>query len=49
MQQAQVGWDPISINHHLPWESRLFILYLLLVLCISLVKLGSLVRQLWSL
>jgi hypothetical protein len=49
MQQAQVGWDPISINHHLPWESRLFILYLLLVLCISLVESGSLVRQLWSL
>ncbi|MFI5089266.1 MAG: hypothetical protein ACHP7P_04335 [Terriglobales bacterium] len=47
-EHPAVGWDPIAINHHLPWESRLFLLYLLVVGAISLVKSVSLVRQLWS-
>jgi hypothetical protein len=46
-QHPEVGWDPISINHHLPWESRLFLLYLLVVGAISLGKSVSLVRHLW--
>jgi len=28
MQQAQVGFDPISIRTALPWQSRVFFLYL---------------------
>jgi hypothetical protein len=46
---SQIGWDPLSIDYHLPWESRLFVLYLIAVLAISIVRLGSLVRQFWSL
>ena len=44
-----VGWDPISINHHLPFNSRLFILYLLLVGTYALVKLAGSIRDLRSL
>ena len=44
---SQVGWDPISINYHLPWASRLLILYLLVVVTVSLVKSSSVLRTLW--
>lgn len=46
---TQVGWDPVSINYHLPWESRILILYLLLVVATSAVKSASVLRILWSL
>jgi len=50
MQHApDVGWDPISINHHLPFHSRLFILYLLIVGTFSLVRLAGFIRDLRSL
>ena len=45
----QVGWDPISINHHLPLASKLLILYLLVVVALSLVKSAGVLRMLWSL
>jgi hypothetical protein len=46
MQEApQVGWDPIAINYRPPWASRLFLLYLLLVVAISLVKSASVLRD----
>jgi nitrate reductase gamma subunit len=49
MQEApQVGWDPISINYHLPWAAKIFVLYLLVVIAISLVKYAGLLRQFWS-
>ncbi len=49
MQETpQIGWDPISINHHLPWASKLFVLYLLVVVAISLFKSARLLPQLWS-
>ena len=49
MQEApQVGWDPISINYHLPWAAKIFVLYLLVVVAISLVKYAGLLRQFWS-
>lgn len=44
---AQIGWDPISINYHLPWGSRLFILYLAGVVTVSVVKSSSVLRTLW--
>jgi hypothetical protein len=48
MQEApQVGWDP-SINYHLPLAAKLFVLYLLVVVAISLVKYAGLLRQFWS-
>jgi hypothetical protein len=50
MQEApQIGWDPISINYQPPWASKLFVLYLLVVVAISLVKYAGLLRQFWSL
>jgi hypothetical protein len=46
MQETpQVGWDPIAINHQLPWASKLFLLYLLLVVAISFVKSASVLRD----
>ncbi len=48
MQEApQVGWDPISINYQLPWASKLFVMYLLVVVTISLLK--SEAHQFWFL
>lgn len=44
----QVGWDPISVNHVMPWQLRLYILYLFVVFGISLVRSLGLFRQLWS-
>jgi hypothetical protein len=46
MQEQPIGWDPMY-EVRLPWESKLFLLYLLLVLAVSLVRSFSLVRQLW--
>lgn len=46
---SQVGWDPVSINYHLPWASKLLILYLLVVSAISLVKSAAVLRLLRSL
>jgi len=39
--------DPLSINYQLPWESRLLILYLLVVITVSFVKSASVLRALW--
>jgi hypothetical protein len=38
MQQAQVGFDPISIRTVLPWQSRIFFLYLFVVSVLWLVR-----------
>jgi hypothetical protein len=48
-EEAQLGWDPIYVNHTLPWEAKFLILYLLVVLGVWLVKSGRLTRQFWSL
>lgn len=48
-EEAQVGWDPISVNHHLPWGWKFLILYLLVVLGMWMVKSGKLMWQFWSL
>jgi hypothetical protein len=48
MQEGvQVGWDPVSLNYHLPWGSRLLILYLLAVVTVSAVKSSSILQFLW--
>ncbi len=47
-ESSQITWDPASINHHVPWESRLFVLYLLVVVAISFVRILHVLRQLWS-
>ena len=44
---SQIGWDPISINYHLPLASRVLILYLLVIVTLSLVKSARLLRILW--
>lgn len=41
-------WDPAAIYIYHPWEDRIFILYLVIALAVSLVKWVSLGRQLWS-
>jgi hypothetical protein len=48
-EEAQVGWDPIYVNHTLSWEAKFLILYLLVVLGVWLLKSGRLTRQFWSL
>ena len=49
MQETpQIGFDPISINHHLPLGARFLILYLGVVVTVSLVKSVKLLRLLWS-
>ncbi|MGA3106012.1 MAG: hypothetical protein ABSD53_16145 [Terriglobales bacterium] len=49
MQDQQVGWDPIIIDHQMPWQSRFFLVYLLFGIGISLVRTASLARNLWLL
>jgi hypothetical protein len=45
MQEGgQVGWDPISINRVLPWQSRVVMVYLFVVLLIGLVKATRLIH-----
>jgi hypothetical protein len=46
-QSGQVAWDPASIDKWTPWESKLLILYLVIVLGISVVKIAKLVRYFW--
>ena len=45
--QETVQWDPIAINHQTSWVTRVFFLYLLTVLAISLIKSMSIAAQLW--
>jgi hypothetical protein len=48
MQEGpSMGLDPLSIDHQLPWESRLLILYLFVVITVSLVKSAGVLRTLW--
>ena len=47
MQETIVAWDPIIIDRQMPWQEKLFVLYLLLVLGISVVRSVGMVRQLW--
>jgi hypothetical protein len=42
-----IGLDPLSIGYQLPWVSRPFILYLLVVVTVSVVKSASALRILW--
>ncbi|HTS36651.1 MAG TPA: hypothetical protein VMH04_13335 [Candidatus Solibacter sp.] len=39
--------DPLSIDRQMPWESRLLILYLTVVVIVSLVKSASVLRALY--
>ena len=48
MQQPPVGWDPITIDHHLPFMSRLLMLYLLVVAVVWIVRSVNVLRILWS-
>jgi hypothetical protein len=41
-------WGTLYIEHQLPWEFRLFYLYLIVICVLSLVKTVSLTRRLWS-
>lgn len=48
MQESlQIGWDPMSVDYHMPWASKLLILYLLVVVTAALVKSVSMLRILW--
>jgi hypothetical protein len=49
MQEAPVGWDPISVNRQPPLIAMLLVLYLLVVATISIVKSAAVLRLLWSL
>jgi len=40
--------DPLSVSYQMPWESRLLILYLLIVVTVSIVRSVSVLRILWS-
>jgi hypothetical protein len=46
MQEETVQWNPM-MEHRLSWGAKLFVLYLLAVLVISLLKAVSLATQLW--
>ena len=48
-QLADVGWDPISVNHQLPLLSKLFVLYLIILTALTLVRSAVLIRDLRSL
>jgi hypothetical protein len=48
MQEGSaMGLDPLSIDRQMPWESRLLVLYLLIVVTVSAVKSVNIVRTLW--
>jgi hypothetical protein len=48
MQEGSaMGFDPLSVDRQMPWESRLFILYLLVVVTVSIAKSVGVVRALW--
>jgi hypothetical protein len=44
----QMPVDGMSICYRVPWESRLFVLYLMVVVATALVRSISVVRHLWS-
>jgi hypothetical protein len=44
----QMPVDIMSIDYRPPWESRLFVLYLIVVVTTALVRSISVVRHLWS-
>jgi hypothetical protein len=44
-QVSDVAWDSIS-DHQLPWHSKLFVIYLIVVATLTLVRLGVFVRDL---
>ena len=44
----QISWDPVFVDYQLPWESKLLVVYLFVVLIISLLQSIGLLRQLWS-
>ncbi len=46
MQEETVQWDPM-MEHRLSWGAKLFVLYLLAVLVVSIVKAINLATQLW--
>ena len=37
-EEGAVGWDPVTINRPLIWESKLFVLYILAVLVFLVVR-----------
>ncbi|MBI3474581.1 MAG: hypothetical protein HY010_02530 [Acidobacteria bacterium] len=47
MQETNVAWDPIIVDRQMPWQNKLFVLYLLLVLGISIIRSVGMARQLW--
>ena len=44
-EDAQVGWDPVAINYHLPWQSKLLVVYLVFVSVWTLAKMIWVFRQ----
>ena len=42
-----VGWDPVMIEHHLPWQERILVLCLLVVAIVVLVKFTAVVQRIW--
>lgn len=49
IQEAQVGWEPAFVEHQPPLGTKLFLLYLLFVIAISILRSVSVIRQLWIL
>jgi hypothetical protein len=47
VQDSSVGWDPITIDRHMAWQDKLFILYLLLVVGMLIVRSLNMARQFW--
>ena len=47
MQDTGPQWDPMTIDHVMPWEMRLFVFYLLFVLVFFLVRAMQLSWFLW--
>jgi hypothetical protein len=45
-ENTTVGWDPV-LDRHLPLSSKLFVLYVFIVITVSLVRWIRLLRQLW--
>lgn len=47
--QERVRWEPVTdVGYHLGWIPKLFLVYLLTVVLMSLVKSVGVMRQLWS-
>jgi len=47
VQDGSVAWDPIVVDRQLPWQDKLFILYLLVVLGMAIIRSVGMARQLW--